>query len=254
LARGTFTRFTFDPHLDNRPVWSPDGSRIVFSSDRNGFDELYQKISSGAGSDELLLHGEMDQNILADDWSLDGRFIIYNQATNGLSGKAAGKNGPSRDLWILPLDGDRKPYPFLQTEFNETHARFSPDSKWVAYISDETGRAEVYVQSFPASGGKWQISTGGGDQPQWRRDGKELFYLSPDRKLMAVQVKTGETFENGAPVPLFQTKVFPPVSTGARNNYVVAADGQRFLVNNVVEENASHPITVVLNWTAQLKK
>jgi Tol biopolymer transport system component len=146
LARGTFTRFTFEPHIDRRPIWSPDGSRIVFSSDRNGVDELYQRLSSGAGSDQLFLHGGMDQNILADDWSSDGRFIIYNQEIS-----AAGTSG---DLWILPLEGDRKPYPFLQTRFNETHAQFSPDVKWVAYVSDESGQAEVYVQSFPASGGQ----------------------------------------------------------------------------------------------------
>jgi Tol biopolymer transport system component/predicted Ser/Thr protein kinase len=244
LARSTFTRFTFAPHLDQRPSWSPDGSRIVFGSDRNGFGELYQKLSNGVGSDELLLAGHPDQNMMPDDWSLDGRFIIYN----------GGRTGTSSDLWILPLEGDLKPYPFLQTQFNESHAKFSPNVKWVAYVSDETGRAEVYVQSFPASGGKWQISIGGGDQPQWRRDGKELFYLSPERKIMAVQVKSGATFEIGVPAPLFQTGVNPTTSTNARNNYVIAADGQRFLVNNVVPETASKPVTVVLNWPVQLKK
>src|SRR5258706_16447869 len=160
----------------------------------------------------------------------------------------------NNDLDILPLEGDRKPFPFLQTQFNESHARFSPDVKWIAYVSDESGRAEVYVQSFPASGGKWQISAGGGDQPQWRRDGKELFYLSPDRKIMAVQAETSTAFPGPMPTPRIQTGVNPTTSTNARNNYVVAADGQRFLVNNIVPESASKPITVILNWTAQLKK
>jgi eukaryotic-like serine/threonine-protein kinase len=244
LAHGTFTRLTTAPRLDQRPSWSPDGSRIVFGSDRNGVFELYQKASSGAGSDELLLRGQTDQNMLAEDWSLDGRFIIY----------GVGRYGTGTDLWILPLEGDRKPYPYLQTQFNESHARFSPDVKWVAYVSDESGRAEVYVQSFPPSGGKWQISNSGGDQPQWRRDGRELFYLSPDRKIMAAQVKTGTSFETGVPAPLFQTGVNPTTSTNARNNYVVAADGQRFLINNILQESASKTVTVVLNWTAQLKK
>jgi Tol biopolymer transport system component len=244
-ARGTFTRLTSDPHLDQRPSWSPDGNRIVFSSNRNGFLELYQKFSNGVGSDELLLSGHTDQNMQAADWSSDGRFIIY----------TAGKRDiENSDLWILPLEGDRKPYPFLQTQFNEVHPKFSPDVKWVAYASDETGRAEVYVQSFPASGGKLQISAGGGDQPQWRRDGKELFYLGPDRRIMAVQVKTGATLETEVPAPLFQTRVNPTTLTNARNSYVVAADGQRFLVNDVVQETASKPVTVVVNWTAQLKK
>jgi serine/threonine protein kinase len=243
LTSGAFSRFTFDTHSDVRPVWSPDGGRVVFSSNRSGKgDDLYQKVSSGAGSDELLLHA--DHNVLACDWSRDGRFLLYEENRSGINS----------DLWVLPMIGERKPYLFLRTEFEETHAQFSADVRWVAYVSDESGRAEVYVQSFPPSGGKWQVSAGGGDQPSWRRDGKELYYLSPDRRLMAVSVTSGTSFENGAPTPLFQTRVNPSISTGERNNYVVSADGQRFLVNNMVEDGASQPINIVLNWTAQLKK
>jgi Tol biopolymer transport system component len=241
LARGSFTRFTFDPNTDKRPVWSPDGNRVVFTSNRSGLDNLYQRLATGAGGDELLL--SKDHGLIADDWSKDGRFLLYEE-------NLAGTNS---DLWILPMTGDRKPFLFLQTQFEETHAQFSPDGRWIVYVSNESGRPEVYVQSFPSSGGKWQVSVGGGDQPQWRRDGKEIFYMSPDRKLMVVSVTAGVSFQQGAPVPLFQTRVETSSSTGARNNYVVAADGQRFVVNNLILDSASQPITVVLNWTAQLK-
>jgi len=242
IARGTTTRFTFDPATDVSPVWSPDGSRIAFASMRGGKFGLYQKISSGAGADELLL--QTDQNSFPDSWSPDGRFILYET-----------ENPKTRfDLYVLPLDGDRQPFAFLNSEFNETHSQFSPDGRWVAYVSDESGRAEVYVQSFPASGGKWQVSTGGGDQPQWRRDGRELFYIAPDKKLMAVQITAGASFESGAPVALFTTRVPATGLTDDRNHYVTAPDGQRFLVNNLVEEGTTQPITLVLNWAAGLKR
>lgn len=245
VARGTPTRFTFDPANDVCPLWSPDGSRIVYSSGRSGKREIYQKISSGAGSDELLLHTEHDA--YADDWTTtakDGEFIIYET------------DDPKTrfDLYVLPLFGDRKPFPFLNSEFNENHAQFSPDGRWVAYVSDEFGRAEVYVQSFPVSGGQWQVSTTGGDQPQWRRDGRELFYVTPDKKLMAVAVTPGASFKAGAPVTLFATRIPTTSLTDDRNNFVPAADGQRFLVNNLVEEGNTRPITLVLNWAADLKR
>jgi Tol biopolymer transport system component len=240
LARGTLTRFTFDPSTDRRAVWSPDGSRVAFTSNRSGRDHLYQRLATGAGGDELLLP---DAGVTADDWSSDGRFLLYE----------ANRPGTNTDLWILPMTGDRKPFPFLQTEFDETHGQFSPDGRWITYVSNESGQPEVYVQSFPSSGGKWQISVGGGDQPQWRHDSKEIFYMGPDRKLMVVSVTAGTSFQSGTPAALFQTRVENSNLTGARNNYGVAQDGQRLLVNNIVEDNAA-PITVVLNWTAQLKK
>jgi eukaryotic-like serine/threonine-protein kinase len=240
LARGTFTRFTFDPNTDRRAVWSPDSNRVAFTSNREGRDHLYQRLATGGGGDELLLP---DPGVTADDWSKDGRFLLYE----------ANRAGTNIDLWILPMTGDRKPFVFLQTESDETHAQFSPDGRWIVYVSNESGRPEVYVQSFPTSGGKWQVSVGYGDQPQWRRDGKEIFYMGPDRKLMVVSVTVGTSFQSGTPAALFQTRVENSNLTGARNNYAVANDGQRFLVNNIVEDNAA-PITVVLNWTAQLKK
>jgi protease II len=150
---------------------------------------------------------------------------------------------------VLPLFGDRKPIPFLQTEFNEGQGQFSPDGRWMAYASDESGRREVYVQTFPASGGKWQISADGGAYPRWRRDGKELFYIAAGQKLMAVVVQTDPTFQAGRPQALFEPRFFQPIIP-----YTVSTDGQRFLVNTPIEEDNSSPVTVVLNWTAELKK
>src|SRR5262249_44768368 len=151
---------------------------IAYASPRNGKWDLYMK-PVGGGSEEPLLASDNDKS--PDDWSPDGRVIVY----EAIAGRT------KLDLWWLPLDGDRKPVPYLQTESNECHARLSPDGKWLAYVSDETGRAEVYVQRFPTPGNRVLISANGGDQPAWRRDGKELYYLAPDRKLMAVAVKPG---------------------------------------------------------------
>jgi Tol biopolymer transport system component len=241
IARGNLTRFTFDPAGDVAPIWSPDGSRIVFGSDREGVVNLYQKAANGAGNDEALLKSDYPK--IPNDWSADGRYILYQTG------------GQSTDIWVLPLFGDQKPFPFLLTEFNEGWARFSPDGKWIAYSSNESGPWQVYVRSFPGSGGQWMISTDGGAQPQWRRDGKELFYISADRKLMAVDVKgNGSTFEAAVPKALFDLRLQTPALPGPRNFYIAAADGKRFLVASVSEERITTPTTVVLNWTADLKK
>ncbi|HEV8132988.1 MAG TPA: protein kinase [Acidobacteriota bacterium] len=243
LARGTPTRFTFGQRDSTTPIWSPDGSRVVFSSDRDGLMNLYQRAASGTGNDEILL--KSDNHKLCNDWSLDGKLILYSAYPKGGNG----------DLWVLPISGQQKPFPFLQTEFNEAQGRFSPDGKWIAYASNESGTWQVYVQSFPFPGGKWQVSTNGGAQPQWRRDAKELFYISADRKLMAVDVKAnGSTFDAGAPKELFELRLQTVGLPGPRNYYAVAADGRRFLVASVPEERISTPTTVVLNWTADLKK
>lgn len=228
--------------MDWFPVWSPDGSRIVFASNRNGLTDLYQKAASGTGSDELLLKSSDPK--FPTDWSLDGRFILYENRDPKTKA----------DLWVLPLEGDRQPFPLLQTEFNEQQARFSPNGKWVAYTSDESGTTQVYVQSFPASGNKWQVSTGGGDQPRWRRDGRELFYLAADGKLVAVEVKTDGTFEAGVPKPLFELHS-PTVAGPFAISYAATADGQRFLVlRSAVEQASTTPITVVVNWAAEVKQ
>jgi len=241
LRRGHPSRFTFDPETDFLPIWSPDGTRIVFTSSRNGSWDLYQKATSGTAQEEVLL--KSNEGKFPTDWSADGQFIAYNRMS---------PEGGT-DLWVLPLFGDRKPIPFVQSEFLEVFGHFCPNGRWLAYVSDESGRAEVYVRPFPVSAGIWPVSTGGGTQPRWRRDGKELFYLSPHGKLMVVEVNAGDRFRAGAPKALFQMRL--PVDFGwLSGNYAVTADGQRFLVTTPAGEAASPSITVVLNWPALLKK
>jgi serine/threonine protein kinase/Tol biopolymer transport system component len=252
IARGLRTRFTFDVADEQASVWSPDGSRVVFNSRRKGPLDLYQKASSGADAEEELLADGLLKS--PSDWSSDGRFILF----------LVEAPSTGADLWVLPLFGDRKPFPFLQTQFNELPGGFSPDGRWIAYVSNESGRSEVYVSPFPepgrvrsaaatleTQGGKWQVSTAGGYQPRWRRDGKEIFYLGPDDKLMSAAVNgAGSAFEVGAVRPLFDTRAGGPGFL-----YDVSADGQRFLVNTLVEElSESAPITLVVNWPALLKK
>ena len=242
LVRGGVpSRLTFNASVEDFPVWSPDGNRILYTSTAGGGQNMYSKLSSGAGSEDDVLRSATVES--PTDWSHDGRFILYENSAPG----------SQADIWVLPLFGDRKPLLFLQTPFAEQHGRFSPDGKWIAYVSNETGRTEVYVQSFPPSGGKWQLSTNGGVTPRWRRDGRELFYLAPDRKIMAVEVKAGgSTFDHGSAKALFEASV-DAISTGATNRYDVSADGQRFLVNASIENRGSAPITVVVNWLAGVK-
>jgi Tol biopolymer transport system component len=242
VRSGVPLRLTFNPTVEDYPVWSPDGSRVLFNSTEGGGQDIYWKASTGAGSEEVVLKSGTPKR--PTDWSRDGRFILYEN-----------DDPKSRiDLWVLPLFGDRKPELFLRTPFIEQHGRFSPDGKWIAYVSDESGTLEVYVQSFPPSGGKWQVSTKGGITPRWRRDGKELFYLSPDRRIMSVDVRaSGTTFELSTATVLFEAPV-DSATTATANRYDVSADGQRFLVNAPVENAGPAPITVVVNWTAGLKK
>lgn len=235
VARGVQSRFTFHSGASSDPVWSPDGSEIVYSLDVHS---LYRKRADGAGAEELLLPDVL--NVRAQDWSRDGKFLLYQR-----SGANTGQ-----DLWILPMDGARKPVPYLQTPFDESNGQFSPDGRWIAYASNESGMPQVYVQSVPANGTKFQISSSGGDQPRWRRDGKELFFISADKKLMAVPVKIGATVETETPKPLFDLDtVYGPLI--GRWAYEPTADGQRFLT--LSSEASSNPITVVLDWQAGIK-
>ncbi len=244
LERSTSSRLTFDPAEDLNPIWSPDGSRIAFTSERKGQRDIYQKLSNGTGEEELLLHSGERKSV--EDWSADGRFVLYNFGAVGRTVVQA-----------LPLAGDRKSVTVLQAAAGAAEqAQLSPNGPWLAYRSTESGRSEIYVQRFsgagPNSGGKWQISTNGGQQARWRHDGKELFYLAADNKLMAVDVKAdASVFQAGIPKPLFEVRVG---TAARRNHYVAAANGKRFLVVQLLEQAASAPITVVVNWPAAVKK
>jgi Tol biopolymer transport system component/predicted Ser/Thr protein kinase len=239
-ARGLKTRFTFDPARDYYPVWSPDGSQIVFASARGKAQaDLYLKSSSGVGSDQLLL--QSDQEKLPTDWSRDGKYLAYTVQDR--------TSNTGSDIWVLPMFGDRKPFLYLQTPFNEGAAHFSPDGKWIAYYSNESGKNEVYVAPFPGPGGKFQVSNSGGVNPRWRHDGKELYYMSMDRRVMAAEVKEeGAALTFGAVHPLFQTR-----AVSIFWGYDVTADGQRFLVNSL-EQEESQPLTLVVNWPAALRR
>jgi len=241
--RDTSTRFTFGSEINWSLVWSPDGSRIIFSSG----NDLYQKPVSGVKDAELLL--KSSQVPLAESWSRDGRFLLYRVFDPKTDW----------DFWVLPLEGDKKPVPFLVTAFKEGDARFSPDGHWVTYISNESGDYEVYVRSFAMNstgtaveaGGKWQISNGYGNQPCWRGDGRELYYRARDGRVMAVEIATNPEFKPGKPQPLG----FSAGAPGAL--WDCTADGRRFLVavpKTGPKNNGPEPYTVILNWQAGLKK
>jgi Tol biopolymer transport system component len=249
--RGVTSRLTSDPAFDNVPLWSPDGLHILWSSNRSGGYHVYTKSANGTGQEELLIKMGTGTGG-AVDWSKDGRYILYQMPDS--------KTG--QDLWIAPqfperAEGDRKPFPYLQSQFDEQDGRFSPDGKWVAYVSNESGRDEVYVQSFPITGAKFQISSGGGSEPQWRSDGTELFYLAADGNLMAAPVKLGrsasESFQAGLPRPLMAVP-FVANGTSFQRTYAVSNDGQRFLIPSSTSTGNVPPLTVVLSWQARLKK
>jgi len=235
LEGGKAKRLTFDPAYDAEPIWSPDATRLAFASNRQTRIDLYVKNSDGAQEEKSLVHDEVDK--LPNDWSKDGKYILY----------AVGA-----DLWVLSVP-ELKSSIFLKAIAAIRGAQFSPDGKWVAYASNESGRWEIYVTSFPQARGRWQVSSGGGEQPRWRRDGKELFYLSLDGKLMALPVVSGTNFDAGSPVTLFQTTPREQVSTMDMFVYDVSRDGQRFLINTQIKQAETAPMTVVLNWTARLK-
>jgi len=249
FPRGTTTRLTFGDSLAYGAIWSPDGNNIIFSSTRDGALNLYKKPANGAKDEELIL--KSPEGKLATSWSRDGRFLLY----------TVGDPKTKDDIWVLPLQEGGKPFPFLRTEFSESEGQFSPDGRWVAYESDESGRVEIYVRPFSlessgagvSAGGKWQISTDGGSDPRWRGDGKELYYLSPDRKVMAVEVAADPAFRAGVPKALFQAPLASLRVTGLRQ-WDVTADGNHFLFTTAAAETAQAPFTVVLNWPSALKK
>ena len=253
FSRGTSARFTFGSAFAEDAVWSPDGSSIIFNSNREGHYDLYQKPASGATDEELLLRSEV--NKIPTSWSHDGRFLLY----------GANDSKTKNKLWVLPLGGDKKPFPFLRTEFNELDGDFSPDGRWVAYSSDESGRREIYVRPFSpdsngtasGSGGKWLISNGGGVHSRWRGDGRELYYLAQDGKLMAVEVTTNPVFQAGIPRVLFQTPSMPAIGDVSEHSdprWDVTGDGKRFLFLAAPLQSTQAPFTLVLNWPSLLKK
>jgi Tol biopolymer transport system component len=231
----TARRFTFAPTFEHSPIWSPDGGRIAFDSYRAKPVHIYQKSLRGDREDNLV-RGENFKT--PTDWSRDGRFLIYQSLDPQTHW----------DLWYVDLSGARTPVAFLRSSFNELGGQISPDGRWLAYTSDESGSWEVYVAAFPGPGGKWQVSSGGGTQAVWSRDGNEIFYLGADRTMMAVAVRGGNDFIPLPPQRLFQTRAR---YTGNRA-FDVTADARRFLVSTVTVEEKPVPITVVLNVVSEL--
>jgi dipeptidyl aminopeptidase/acylaminoacyl peptidase len=235
--RRTTTRFTFEPEVEFDPVWSPDGRRIVYSIQKKRW-ELYVKDASGSGEAEVLL--ESDEDKFVTDWTRDGAYAVF----------ASRSAETTWDLWALPMTGDeKKPFPLRKTKFAEQGGTVSPDGRFLAYHSNESGRTEVYVQEFPEAKSKWQVSPDGGREPFWRADGREIYYRAPDAKLMAVPIEKAATFVAGTPAPLFQARFAPVISRGL---YRPTPDGQRFLVLAPLGRDAMQPATVVLNWTSAL--
>jgi len=234
------TRLTFDPANETSPIWSPDDDEIVFASLAGSTThDLYKKKSSGTGS-ETLLH-QCDLHCFPADWRLDGHYILFNQANPEAD----------YDIWFLSLP-DGKAEPFLTTPFDEIGAGFSPDGRFVAYDSNESGKREVYVRDFGNPGSRWQISSGGGMSPRWSQDSRELFYLAADGQLMAVTVTTSPRFEASAPVALFAPRLRLGIDSAFSGNFDVLPDGTGFVINENLAEETSLPITLIVNWAAEL--
>jgi Tol biopolymer transport system component len=244
IPHRTLTRLTFD-EKSTAPLWSADGKRIVFKTSRGGAGSMIlSKPADGSGAEETLVSGEVSLIQVPTSWSPDGRFLAY---------WTVGSN-TGRDIFVVPLQGERQPRPFLQTKFDELQPKFSPNGQWIAYASNESGQFQVYVQPFPGPGGKWQISTDGGSQPVWARSGRELFYLSSN-KIMSVNVTTQPSFS--ASIPRIVADIPPTLllTALASSAYDVSPDGQRFLFVKANTENVpSEEVRVVLNWSEELKR
>jgi dipeptidyl aminopeptidase/acylaminoacyl peptidase len=242
IDRGGLSRFTSHPANDIQAIWSPDSSRILFSSNRSGSYQLYEKSTLGALEEKVVLPIQSPPL----DWSRDGRFLLF-QTRDPNTGS---------DIWVLPFGAEQKPYPVVQSEFEERQGQFSPDGKWITYESTESGRSEVYVQPFQGPGTRSLISINGGAQPRWRADGRELFFIGLDERLMAVPIalpRNSGPVEAGTPVPLFVTRLGGAIQVTSRQQYLVSRDGSRFLMNTILEGAAASPITLILNWRPRPK-
>jgi serine/threonine protein kinase len=238
LKRKVMTRLTFDPANDIRPVWSPDGRQIAFASNRNqGVYQVFRKNSDGAGAEEQMTRGPYSRDPTS--WSPDGRYLLFRE------------QHPKRgfDIWLLPLEGDHKAIPFAQTTFNENAAQFSPDGRWIAYSSDETGRPEIFIQPFPVTGDKWQVSDQGGELPKWRGDGKEIYFYSGGKiRAAGLQLQAGRVEIEPSQDLFALTRLSGPIYF-----YEVAPDGQRFLVDQPAEDSRG-ALKILTNWWSVLKQ
>ena len=245
--RNLRTRLTTNAATDDNPIWSPDGSQLIFNSTRDGVSGLYEKPSNGANAERLVYKSEPGADLSALDWSRDSRLVLFAKSARGQI---------FRDLWVMPMTGDQKPYPYLVTPFDKSQASLSPNGRWAAYVSRESGMYQVVVQPFPdPSAGKWQISTDGGIRPRWRADGEELYYEDRSNRIVSVSVTTNQKFEVGKSTPLLQTSLTfpnPPITFP----YDAAPDGLRFVISELsgVGPNNTSPLTVVLNWAYLLKQ
>jgi eukaryotic-like serine/threonine-protein kinase len=242
LARGTKTRLTFGPSVQHSPLWTPDRKTLFYASTAKG-NHIYAKAADGSGSERVVLESTGVTEVPG-SFSPDGRYLVYSR-------RAISGSQTSADLWVLPLFGDGKPFPIVQTTFDDINPAVSPDGKWMAYQNNESSRMEIYITAFPGGGAKWQVSSNGGAGARWRRDGKELFFLDPTDNLVAVDVNSsGKAVQLGVPHTLF-----PAVAIQRQQGpYDVTADGKKFLINSSNVKEGSEPVTLLQNWTAEVKK
>jgi dipeptidyl aminopeptidase/acylaminoacyl peptidase len=240
LARGVMSRLTFDDAEHINPVWSPDGQRVMYAANRHGPYQPYIQQASGVGAIDSLA-APPRVNLGATDWSRDGHTVAYRAFADA-----------RWDVWLGPAEGGKPPTPFLNSPSSETFARFSPDGRWLAYQTDESGRNEIYVRPVSGAQGKWQISINGGSSPEWRGDGKEIFFLGADQSIMAAPIESAETFRPGTPKALFRASLIEGRLGGFR--WVVTPDGNKFLALTANATQAVPRFTVVTNWTNELKQ